>query len=72
MPMRMLRESPARVRESMSRPIQSVPKGWAGQGARFLREKSVTMAALVLRMPATVTASRATAASRTSTRVRRR
>ena len=50
-PMRRLRERPARVLASMSRPIQSVPKGWAKQGARFRREKSVTVPAWVHRAP---------------------
>ena len=37
-------DRPASVRESMSRPIQSVPKGWASEGARFFAVKSVTVA----------------------------
>ena len=37
-------DRPASVRESMSRPIQSVPKGCASEGARFFAVKSVTVA----------------------------
>ena len=55
-PIRILRDSPARVRASMSRPIQSVPKGCCKSGARFLLEKSVSAAYPSVIIPATVTA----------------
>ena len=51
-PTRMLSDSPATVRASMSRPIQSVPKGWARQGGRFFRVKSASSAGLDRASPA--------------------
>ena len=64
-PMRMLRDSPARVRASMSRPIQSVPNRCPGPGARLVRVKSVSVARPSSRIPAAVTAARIrTAAAR--------
>ena len=57
-PIRMLRESPARVRASMFRPIQSVPKGNKRLGARSFCAKSVSMARSSRRMPESVTAAR--------------
>ena len=55
-------ERPASVRASMSRPIQSVPKGCSSEGARFFAVKSVTVAWPYSAMPAATTASSAKAA----------
>ena len=62
-PIRILKESPARVRKSISLPIQSVPKMWAAEGAWFRLKKSVSIAASVNRMPHTVTAASTTVAT---------
>ena len=69
-PMRMDRDSPARVRESISRPSQSVPNSPSGPGARFVREKSAAVARSVKSAPDTVTASRITAVSSSSPKAR--
>ena len=50
-PIRMLSERPVMVLTNISRPIQSVPKGYAGHGARFFLEKSVTMASFSNTLP---------------------
>ena len=55
-------DRPASVRSSMSRPIQSVPKGCSSEGARFFAVKSVTVAWPYSAMPAATTASSAKAA----------
>ena len=69
-PMRMLRESPVRVRASISRPIQSVPNQWPGPGASCLLEKFVSMARGWRKRPAAVTAHRRRAAHPSRARVR--
>ena len=56
-------DRPASVRSSMSRPIQSVPKGCARLGARFFWAKSVAVAASAARKPAATTAASAATAS---------
>ena len=61
-PIRMLRDRPVNVRASISRPIQSVPKGYCREGARFFCEKSVCIARPSRNIPATATAHRSTAA----------
>ena len=55
-PIRILRERPVMVLTNISRPIQSVPKGYAGHGARFFLEKSVTMASFSNALPPMVMA----------------
>ena len=62
-------DSPASVRSSMSRPIQSVPKGWAKLGARFFIEKSVAVAASATTSPATTTAASAAKAPKNAASV---
>ena len=56
-------DRPAKVRSSMSRPIQSVPKGCASEGPRFFCAKSVAVAASVASTPATTTAASAATAN---------
>ena len=43
-PMRMLMDNPVTVRTNISRPMKSVPNGYARDGGRFFLEKSVTKA----------------------------
>ena len=61
-PIRILKESPATVRTNMSRPIQSVPKGYCIHGARFFLVKSVLMAASRQKLPSTAMTANSTAA----------
>ena len=61
-PIRILKESPATVRTNMSRPIQSVPKGYCIHGARFFLVKSVLMAASCQNLPSTAMTANSTAA----------
>ena len=55
-PMRILKDKPVRVRTNISRPIQSVPKGYCIQGAIFFLVKSVVSACSFRQTPATSTA----------------
>ena len=57
-PIRILRDSPARVLASISRPIQSVPNSQEADGGRFFLVKSVSTAFPSIKIPATVTAAR--------------
>ena len=68
-PMRMLVESPASVRDSISRPIQSVPNRYLRHGGRFLREKSVPTARSSRQIPATATAAKSSTAARRKRRI---
>ena len=54
-PIRILSDSPVKVRASISRPIQSVPNKNAAEGASFLREKSVSIACPESRIPVIMT-----------------
>ena len=62
-------ESPASVRDSISRPIQSVPNRYLRHGGRFLREKSVTTARSSRQIPATATAAKSSTAARRKRRI---
>ncbi len=57
-------ESPASVRASISRPIQSVPKGCSKLGANAFNEKSTEVALAVSAMPNATTSAKRNAANR--------
>ena len=65
-PIRILKDKPVRVRTNISRPIQSVPKGYCIQGAIFFLVKSVVNASSFKQTPKTSTAPRISTAAAVS------